>query len=72
MSQKQAKKLRHRYHCRRALSAQLAMLDRFFYDVEQLLICDAPRGEMFEVINDLTDDQKENVLSLLNRPSANR
>ena len=51
---------------RRALSARLAMLDRFFYDVEQLLICDAPRGEMFEVINDLTEDQKENVLSLLN------
>ena len=53
-------------HQRRALSARLAMLDRFFYDVEQLLICDAPRGEMFEVINDLTEDQKENVLSLLN------
>lgn len=51
---------------RRALSARLAMLDRFFYDVEQLLICDPPRGEMFEVINDLTEYQKENVLSLLN------
>ena len=51
---------------RRALAARLAMLDRFFYDVEQLLIYDAPRGEMFEVINDLADDQKETVLSLLN------
>lgn len=50
---------------RRALSARLAMLDRFFSDIEQLLNGDGQRGEMFEVINDLTDDQKEKVLSLL-------
>ncbi len=50
----------------RALSTRLAMLDRFFYDVEQLLTGDAPRGEMFEVINDLSKEQKESVLSLLN------
>ena len=51
---------------RRALSARLAMLDRFFSDVEQLLTGHAPRGEMFEVIDDLTDDQKKTALSLLN------
>ncbi|MFN2531843.1 MAG: hypothetical protein ABR555_11145 [Pyrinomonadaceae bacterium] len=50
----------------RALSTRLAMLDRFFYDVEQLLSGDAPKGEMFEVINALTEEQKESVLSLLN------
>lgn len=50
---------------RRALSARLAMLDRFFSDIEQLLNGDGRRGEMFELINDLTDDQKEKVLSLL-------
>lgn len=50
---------------RRALSARMAMLDRFFADIEQLLNGDAPRGEMFEVIIDLTDDQKEKVLNLL-------
>lgn len=34
--------------------------------VEQLLSGDALRGEMFEVINDLTEQQKEKVLRLLN------
>ena len=52
-------------HQRRALSRRLAMLDRCLCDVEQLLGGDSPRGEMFEVINDLTDEQREKVLSLL-------
>jgi hypothetical protein len=50
----------------RALSTRLAMLDRFFYDVEQLVSGDALRGEMFEVKNDLTEQQKEKMLGLLN------
>lgn len=53
-------------HQRRALSTRLAMLDRWLYDVEQVLSDDCPRGEMFEVINDLTDGQRERVLRLLN------
>ena len=53
-------------HQRRALSTRLAMLDRCLYDVEQLLSGDSPRGEMFEVINDLTEDQRDKVLSLVN------
>ena len=53
-------------HQRRALSSRLAMLDRFFYDVEQLLSGDSPRGEMFEVINDLTEEQRKNLSGLLN------
>lgn len=55
---------------RRALSTRLAMLDRFFYDVEQLLSSDSPRGEMFELINDLTDEQRESVISLVNQGRA--
>jgi hypothetical protein len=50
---------------RRALSARMAMLDRFFSDIEQLLDAGARPGEMFEVIIDLTDDQKAKVLTLL-------
>lgn len=53
-------------HQRRALSARLTMLDRFLYDVEQLLSGSSPRGEMFEVINDLTEEQQERALSLVN------
>lgn len=53
-------------HQRRALSTRLAMLDRFLYDLEQLLTEDSPRGEMFEVINDLTEEQRDKVLSLVN------
>lgn len=49
----------------RALSTRLAMLDRFFSDVEQLLTGEPLRGVMFEVINDLSEEQKENVFSLL-------
>lgn len=55
---------------RRALSTRLAMLDRFFYDVEQLLNAGSPRGEMFELINDLTDEQRERVISLVNQGRA--
>ena len=51
---------------RRALSTRLAMLDRFFYDVEQQLTGKTVRGEMFEVINDLSEAQKGEVLRLLN------
>lgn len=50
---------------RRALSTRLAMLDRFFYDIEELLSRDCLRGEMFLVINDLTEGQKQEVLSLI-------
>lgn len=53
-------------HQRRALSTRLALLDRFFYDVEELLIRDSPRGEMFEVINDISEEQREKVLGLIN------
>ncbi len=52
-------------HQRRALSTRLAMLDRFFYDVEQLLSGESPGGEMFEVINDISEQQRERVLGLL-------
>jgi hypothetical protein len=55
---------------RRALSTRLAMLDRFFYDVEQLLSGDSPHGEMFELINDLTDEQRDRVTSLVNEGRA--
>lgn len=55
---------------RRALSTRLAMLDRFFYDVEQLLSSDSLRGEMFKLINDLTDEQREGVISLVNQGRA--
>lgn len=53
-------------HQRRALSTRLAMLDRFFSDVEQVLSGHSPRGEMFEVINDLTAEQRQKVSSFLN------
>jgi hypothetical protein len=52
-------------HQRRALSTRLTMLDRFLSDVEQLLSGSAPRGEMFEVVNDLSEEQKQNVRSLV-------
>ena len=55
---------------RRALSTRLAMLDRFFYDVEQLLSRNSPRGEMFELINDLTDEQRDRVIRLVNEGRA--
>ena len=42
------------------------MLDRFFFDVEQMLNGQSMSGEMFEVINDLSDDQKARARSLLN------
>lgn len=57
-------------HQRRALSTRLAMFDRCLYDIEQLISGDSPRGEMFEVINDLTEKQREQVLSLLNEGRA--
>ena len=57
-------------HQRRALSTRLTMLDRFFYDVEQLVSGDSPRGAMFELINDLTDEQRDRVISLVKEGCA--
>ena len=46
------------------------MLDRHLCDVEQLLTGEAPRGEMFEAINDLTENQREQVLRLVRKAHA--
>ena len=53
-------------HQRRALSNRLAMLDRFFYDVHELLGSESLRGDMFEVINNLTPEQREQLVGLMN------
>ena len=54
----------------RALATRLAMLDRFFYDVEQLLSSNAVSGELFEVINDLTEEQQRKIVDLINEGRA--
>jgi hypothetical protein len=56
--------LRMRAHApqpHRALRSS-SLFDRCLYDVEQLLDGDSTRGEIFEVINDLTEEPSVTVL----------
>ncbi|MCA1816545.1 MAG: hypothetical protein LC746_09100 [Acidobacteria bacterium] len=49
---------------RRALSTRLGMIERHLCDVERLAAGEPTRGAVFQVTNDLTEEQKSAVLSL--------